>query len=86
MHRTDMVALVEGMTVGIGGGTLGAFLICTAGRVVVHRFLDQFNDQYLNFRPPTPPTARHGVQQASQTGSSLLQRASNRSSRTAPMA
>jgi hypothetical protein len=82
MQRTEMVALVAGTTVGIGGGALGAFLVCTAGRVVVHRVLDQFDDQYLDLMQPIPLTARQGAQQASLTGSSVTQRASDRSSRT----
>jgi hypothetical protein len=86
MHRTDMVALAAGTTVGIGGGALGAFLICTAGQIVVHRFLDQFDDQYFDFRPPALPTARHGVQQARLAGASVSQRASDRPSRTVPIA
>jgi hypothetical protein len=85
MQRTEIVALVAGTTVGIGGGALGAFLVCTAGRVVVHRFLDPFDDQYLDLRPPTLLTARHGAQQASRTGSSVSQRASDQSSRTVPI-
>ena len=86
MQRAEMVALVAGTTVGIGGGALGAFLVCTAGRVVVHHFLDQFDDQYLDLRQPAPATARHGAQQASLTGSSVSQRASDRSLRMVPIA
>ena len=80
-----MVALVAGATVGIGGGALGAFLVCTAGQVVVHRFLHQFDDQYLDLRPPAPPTARHSAQQASLAGASVTQRASDQSPRTVPI-
>jgi hypothetical protein len=50
MQRTDTVALVAGATVGMGGGALGAFLAYTAGQVVVHRFLDQFDDQFDDTR------------------------------------
>ena len=83
MHRTEMVALVAGATVGMGGGALGAFLVCTAGQIVVQRFLNQFDDQYLDLRPPAPATARHSPQQASLAGASVTQRASDQSSRTA---
>jgi hypothetical protein len=83
MQRTDIVALVTGATVGLGGGTLGAFLVCTAGQIVVHRFLNQFDDQYLDLRPPAPPTAQQGAQQASRTGASVTQRSSDQSPRTA---
>jgi hypothetical protein len=82
MQRTEMVALVAGTTVGIGGGALGAFLLCTAGRVVVHRVLDQFDDQYLDLRQPAPLMAGHGAHQGSRTGSALSQWASDRPSRT----
>ena len=85
MHRTEMVALVAGTTVGIGGGALGAFLVCTAGRVVVHRFLDQFDDQYLDLEQPAPLTARHGTQQVSLAGALVTQRASDRSLRMVPI-
>jgi hypothetical protein len=81
MNRTEMVALVAGATVGMGGGALGAFLVCTAGRVVVHSFLDQFDDQYLDLGHPALPTARHSAQQASLVGASDTQRASDQSSR-----
>jgi hypothetical protein len=83
MHRTDMVALVAGATVGMGGGALGAFLVCTAGQIVVHRFLNQFDDQYLDLRQSALPTARHSAQPASLGGASGTQRASDQSSRTA---
>jgi hypothetical protein len=83
MHRTEMVALVAGATVGMGGGALGAFLVCTAGQIVVHRFLNQFDDQYLDLRQPALPMARHSAQQASLAGASVTQRTSDQSSRTA---
>ena len=85
MQRTEMVALVAGTTMGLGGGVLGAFLVCTAGRVVVHRSLDQFNDQYLDLKQPTPLTARHGVQQARLAGASVTQLHRNQSPRTVPV-
>jgi hypothetical protein len=84
MQRTEMVALVAGTTVGIGGGALGAFLVCTAGRVVVHHFLDQFDDEYLDLRPPTLLTARHGAQQTSVAGASVTQLHREQSPSTAP--
>jgi hypothetical protein len=86
MHRTEMVALVAGTTVGIGGGALGAFLVCTAGRVVVYRFLDQFDGQYPDLEQPAPLTARHGAQQASLAGSSVTQLHRDQSRRTVPIA
>jgi hypothetical protein len=83
MQRTDVVALVTGATVGLGGGTLGAFLVCTAGQLVVHRFLAQFDDKYLDLGQRALPTASHTAQQASLAGASVPQTYSDRSSRTA---
>jgi hypothetical protein len=85
MQRTDIVALVAGATVGLGGGGLGAFLVCTAGRAVVHRFLAQFDDQYLDLGQPARPTARHSAQQASLAGALVTQQASDQSPRTVPI-
>jgi hypothetical protein len=56
MQRTEVVALVAGATVGIGGGVLGGFLACTAGLVAMQRILDEY--QYLDLGPPAPPGAR----------------------------
>jgi hypothetical protein len=39
MQRTDVVALVVGAFVGVWGGMLGAFLVCTGSREVLYRFL-----------------------------------------------
>jgi hypothetical protein len=86
MQRTEMVALVAGTTVGLGGGGLGAFLVCTAGQIVVHRFLHQFDDQYLDLWPPAPPTARPNTQQASQAGALVTHPASDQSPRMLPIA
>jgi hypothetical protein len=85
MQRTDKVALVAGATVGIAGGTLGAFLVCTAGRAVAHRFLDQFDDQYLDLEHPAPPTVRHSPQQADLAGSSVTQLHRDQSPRMVPI-
>ena len=86
MQRTDMVALVAGATVGLGGGALGAFLVCTVGREVVHRFLNQVSDQYLDLGQPARATARHGALQASPSGAPVLQEHSDQSRRTIPIA
>jgi hypothetical protein len=86
MQRRDIVALVAGATVGMGGGTLGAFLVCTAGRAVARRFLDQLDDQYLDFGKPILATERHGAQQASLGGAPVTQMESHRSPRTISIA
>jgi hypothetical protein len=80
-----IVALVTGATVGLGGGALGAFLVCTAGQVVVHRFRAQVDDQYLDLGQPALPTARQSAQPASRTGSSVTQQHSDQSPRTVPI-
>ena len=85
MQRTEMVALVAGATVGLGGGGLGAFLVCTAGQIVVHRFVHQFDDQYLDLSQPARPTAQHSAQQASLAGSSVTQQASDQSRGMVPI-
>ena len=85
-QRTDTVALVAGATVGMGGGALGEFLVCMAGRVVVHRILDPFDDQYRDFRPPAPRTARHGGQSASLGDASVTHLHRDRCPRTVPIA
>jgi hypothetical protein len=85
MQRTEMVALVAGATVGLGGGGLGAFLVCRAGQRVVHRFMNQIDDQYLDLRQPDRPTVRHNTQQASLAGSLVTQPASDQPPKTVPI-
>jgi hypothetical protein len=58
MQRTDIVALVAGATVGMGG----AFLICTAGRALTLHLLNPCSD----LGQQAPLTARLNAQQASQ--------------------
>ena len=70
MQRTEMVALVSGATMGVGAGALGAFLVCTAGRVVARRFMDQFDDHVLDFGEPALPTAWRSAQAGSLNGAS----------------
>jgi NAD(P)-dependent dehydrogenase (short-subunit alcohol dehydrogenase family) len=86
MQRTEMVALVTGAAVGLGGGGVGAFLVCTAGRVVVHHFLDQLDDQYVEFRQPAQPTARRGAHLASLAGALVMQPAGDQFPRMLPIA
>jgi hypothetical protein len=80
MQRKVVVALVAGGTVGIGGGgALGAFLACTAGRAAARRFLDLFSDQYIDLSQLAPPTVRHSAQQASLSRASVTTSASDQS-------
>ena len=58
MQRTDIVALVAGTTVGMGG----AFLICTAGRALTLHLLDPCYDHGKQ----APLTPRPGAEQAGQ--------------------
>ena len=53
MKRRDVVALVAGTTVGVGGGTLSAFLACATGWALVQRFLDRYS--YIDLGHPAPP-------------------------------
>jgi hypothetical protein len=58
MQRTDIVALVAGTTVGMGG----AFLLCTAGRALTLHLLNPCSD----LGRQSPLTPRLGAEQASQ--------------------
>jgi hypothetical protein len=55
MQRTDIVAMVVGTTVGMGG----AFLICTAGRALTPHLLTPCTD----IRQQSPTTARRSAVQ-----------------------
>ena len=57
MQRTDIVALVAGTTVGMGG----AFLICTAGRALTLHLLPP----YYDLGKQSPLTPRPGTRQTS---------------------
>jgi hypothetical protein len=57
MQRTDIVAMVVGTTMGMGG----AFLICTAGRALTLHLLTPCT----NLRQQAPTTARRSALQAS---------------------
>jgi hypothetical protein len=39
MQRTEILALFAGAIVGVWGGMLGAFLVCTGSWQVLYRFL-----------------------------------------------
>ena len=39
MQRTEILALVAGTIVGMWGGMLGAFLVCTGSWQVLYRFV-----------------------------------------------
>jgi len=65
MHQKELAALVAGASVGVGGGALGAFLVCTAGRVVARGVLDQFGEHYIALEEQSLLRTQHGAQQAS---------------------
>src|SRR5262249_36304389 len=64
MQRRDLVTFVAGVTVGMGGGTLGAFLACAAGRVLAYRYRDHYG--YVDLGQPGSPVALPRVPQATQ--------------------
>jgi hypothetical protein len=45
MQRTEILALVAGAIVGVWGGMLGAFLVCTGSWQVLYRFLEYSDDK-----------------------------------------
>jgi hypothetical protein len=54
LHR-DKVALVSGMALGLWGGALGTFVLCTVTRAVTYRLLSLLNEQYRELRLPATP-------------------------------
>jgi hypothetical protein len=75
MHRNEMMALVAGASVGVGGGMLGAFLAWTASGALVHRVLDPFGDQYIELSQPeqyvSGVAGRHAAPAECQGGGDL---------------
>jgi hypothetical protein len=71
MQRSDMIALVAGASVGVGGGVLGALLAWTAGEAVARRVLDPLGDQYIELRQPALPAVQHAAPQASRNRTSM---------------
>jgi hypothetical protein len=55
MQRREMIALVAGVSAGLGGGTLSAFLACTACRAVAQRVHEQSG--YIDLGGLPPPLA-----------------------------
>jgi hypothetical protein len=58
MKHQDKVALVTGMTMGLWGGAVGAFLVCSVSRAATCRLLNQLDERYLELRPPAAPVRR----------------------------
>jgi len=68
MQRKQMVALVAGVSVGVGGGVLGAFLAWEAIGAAGRRLLDQFgdqDDQVIELEQPTLSATQHSTRQMS---------------------
>jgi hypothetical protein len=65
MQRKQMIALVAGVSVGVGGGVLGAFLVWAAAGAVALRLLDQLDDHDIELPQPVLPVAQHAAQQTS---------------------
>jgi hypothetical protein len=70
MQRTDIVALVAGTTVGMGG----AFLLCTAGRALTLRLLNPCSD----LGQQAPLTSGLSAEQVSQAGTPATRLTSSR--------
>ena len=64
MQRTEIGALLAGTTLGMGGGALGAFFVCMAGRALAHRLFDESDSLYIELRQAASQ-ARHYAQQPS---------------------
>jgi hypothetical protein len=45
MRLTELLALVAGVIVGVWGGMLGAFLVCTGSWQVLYRFLNRSDNK-----------------------------------------
>jgi len=82
MQRKAMVALVAGMSVGVGAGVLGAFLAWAAAGAAARRFLGQFDDQDdqgIELPQSALQVAQHTRQQTSPGGAPLMLPASDQS-------
>jgi hypothetical protein len=58
MQRRDKVALVAGTTMGLWGGALGAFLVCTATWAATCRLVNQLDARYFELRLPAAAVSR----------------------------
>ena len=45
MRLTELLALVASVIVGVWGGMVGAFLVCTGSRKVLYRFLNHSDNK-----------------------------------------
>jgi hypothetical protein len=66
MQHQDKVALGAGMALGLWGGAVGAFMVCTVSRAATYRLLNQLNERYLELRPPAAPLRRLVADQAEE--------------------
>jgi hypothetical protein len=55
MQQGDRFAFVAGISLGLWGGALGAFLICTTARVAMYSLLGKLDEQVLELIPPIAP-------------------------------
>jgi hypothetical protein len=53
VQENDRFAFVAGISIGLWGGALGAFLICTEAHASVYRLLHNPHERYLELSPPT---------------------------------
>jgi hypothetical protein len=52
MQQKNRFAFVAGISIGLWGGTLGAFLICTEAQASMYRLLNNLHEGYLDLSPP----------------------------------
>lgn len=52
MQQNDRFAFVAGISIGLWGGALGAFLICTEAQASMYRLLSNLHERYLELSPP----------------------------------
>jgi hypothetical protein len=80
MQRKAMVALVAGVSVGVGAGVLGAFLAWAAAGAAARRFFAQFgdqDDQHIELEQPALSGTRHCTQQVSSGSTPVMPPASD---------
>jgi hypothetical protein len=67
MQQRDRLALVAGISIGLWGGALGAFLICTATWAATCRVLNRRDEQCLELRLPALSERSRATDQSPST-------------------
>jgi hypothetical protein len=81
MQRNEVVALVAGASIGMGGGPLGAFVAWAACGAAARHFLDRLGDQDIELRQPAAPGVQYGAEQVNAGSAPVTQPASDRAVR-----